>query len=40
MLVVHDVKPPFLSGTHKFTKQKEQVSLVKDPTSDFAKVAK
>lgn len=40
MLIVHDIKPPFLSASQKFTKQKEQISLVKDPTSDFVKIAK
>ena len=35
VLMVHDIKPPFLDGRIVFTKQMEVVSIVKDPTSDF-----
>lgn len=40
MLIVLNTRPPFLSGTIKFTRQKEMVSIVKDPTNDFAKLAR
>ena len=39
-LLVHDIKPPFLDGRVVFTKQQEAVSVVKDPTSDVAVLAK
>ena len=34
------MKPPFLDGDVHFTRQTEMVSTVKDPTSDFAKLAR
>lgn len=40
MLLVHDVKPPFLDGSATFTKQTKPVQVVRDPTSDFATLAK
>ena len=40
MLIVLNTRPPFLSGTIQFTRQKEMVSIVKDPTNDFAKLAR
>jgi len=39
-ILVHDLKPPFLDGSIVFTKQMEMVSVVKDPTSDLAVLAK
>jgi pre-mRNA-splicing factor ATP-dependent RNA helicase DHX38/PRP16 len=36
MLLVHDIKPPFLDGREAFTKQIQPVQVVRDPTSDFA----
>lgn len=39
-LLVHDFKPPFLSGKAVFTKQLEAVQYVKDPTSDMAIIAR
>ena len=40
ILIVHDTRPPFLDGRVSFTKQKEAVQVVKDPTSDFATLAR
>ena len=40
ILLVHDLKPPFLDGRVVFTTQQETVSVVKDPTSDIAILAK
>ena len=39
-LMVHNMKPPFLDGRVSFTKQKEAVCVVKDPTSDMATLAR
>ncbi|CDH56598.1 pre-mrna splicing factor [Lichtheimia corymbifera JMRC:FSU:9682] len=39
-VMVHDIKPPFLSGRVVFTKQLEAVQHVRDPTSDMAICAK
>ena len=39
-LIVSSIRPPFLSGKIQFTRQIEMVSTVKDPTSDFAVLAK
>lgn len=39
VLMVHDIKPPFLDGRIVFTKQIEIVSIVKDSTSDFVQIA-
>ena len=36
VLIVRNMKPPFLDGDVHFTRQTEMVSTVKDPTSDFA----
>lgn len=36
ILMVHDIKPPFLDGRIVFTKQTDPIQVVKDPTSDFA----
>jgi len=35
-LIVHDIKPAFLSNRTVYTKQQSMVSVVKDPTSDMA----
>ena len=35
-LIVHNLKPPFLDGRVSFSLQQSMVSVVKDPTSDFA----
>jgi pre-mRNA-splicing factor ATP-dependent RNA helicase DHX38/PRP16 len=35
ILMVHDIKPPFLDGRIVFTKQTEAVQVVKDPNGDF-----
>jgi pre-mRNA-splicing factor ATP-dependent RNA helicase DHX38/PRP16 len=40
VLMVHDIKPPFLSENFVYSTQTEQVQVVKDPTSDFAILAK
>lgn len=40
MLLVHDLKPPFLDGRENFTRQTKPVQVVRDPTSDFAVLAK
>lgn len=37
---VHDVKPPFLDENFVYTKQLQPVQIVRDPTSDMAKLAK
>jgi pre-mRNA-splicing factor ATP-dependent RNA helicase DHX38/PRP16 len=40
-LLVHQVKPPFLSGTGvSFSSQRQAVATVKDSTSDFARMAR
>ena len=40
ILMTHDIKPPFLDGRIVFTTQMEAVQVVRDPTSDFAKLSK
>lgn len=35
-LIVHNLKPPFLDGRVSFSLQQSMVSIVKDPSSDFA----
>jgi pre-mRNA-splicing factor ATP-dependent RNA helicase DHX38/PRP16 len=40
MLLVHDMKPPFLDGRQVFTKQADMVLPVKDATSDMAMIAR
>ena len=40
MLIVHDIKPPFLDGRIVFTKQTQPIQVVKDPSSDFVKIVK
>ena len=40
ILMVHDIKPPFLSGRDVSTTKEEIIQVVKDPTSDFAILAK
>lgn len=40
VLMVHDIKPPFLTGKSVTTKQEDTIQVVKDPTSDFAILAK
>jgi pre-mRNA-splicing factor ATP-dependent RNA helicase DHX38/PRP16 len=40
ILMVHDIKPPFLDGRIVFTKQTETVQVVKDPNGDFCQVSK
>lgn len=39
-LLVHDTKPPFLDGSIEFTKVKEPVIPVKDPTADISVLAR
>jgi len=39
-VLVHELKPPFLDGRVVFTTQTAMVSVVKDPTSDLAILAK
>jgi pre-mRNA-splicing factor ATP-dependent RNA helicase DHX38/PRP16 len=39
-VMVHDIRPPFLDGRQVFTKQLETVSVIRDPTSDMAQVAR
>jgi pre-mRNA-splicing factor ATP-dependent RNA helicase DHX38/PRP16 len=40
MLMVHDLKPPFLDGNTVYTTQMAQIQVVKDPLSDMAILAK
>ena len=40
VLMVHDIKPPFLSGKIVYTTQNGPIQVVKDPTSDFALLAR
>lgn len=40
MLMVHDIKPPFLDGNTIYTTQMSQIQVVKDPLSDMAILAK
>ena len=40
ILMVNDIKPPFLDGRIVFTKQVKPVQVVKDPTSDFSQICK
>lgn len=40
MLMVHDLKPPFLDGNIAYTTQLSQIQVVKDPLSDMAILAK
>lgn len=40
VVIVSNIKPPFLEGDVHFTRQTEMVSTVKDPTSDFAKLSR
>ncbi|KAK1370567.1 RNA helicase [Heracleum sosnowskyi] len=40
VLLVHDIKPPFLDGRIVFTKQAEPVMPIKDPTSDMAIISR
>lgn len=40
ILIVHDIKPPFLDGKTVFTKQTKPVSIVKDANSEMVKCAK
>jgi pre-mRNA-splicing factor ATP-dependent RNA helicase DHX38/PRP16 len=40
MLMVHDLRPPFLDGDTIYTTQMSQIQVVKDPLSDMAILAK
>ena len=40
MLMVHDLKPPFLDGNTVYTTQINAIQVVKDPLSDMAILAK
>lgn len=40
MLMVHDLKPPFLDGNTVYTTQTSQIQVVKDPLADMAILAK
>ncbi|KAK4856540.1 hypothetical protein QYF36_018544 [Acer negundo] len=40
ILLVHDIKPPFLDGRIVFTKQAEPIMPLKDPTSDMAIISR
>ena len=40
ILMVHDLKPPFLDGRIVFTTQTESVKVVRDPNGDFYQVCK
>ena len=39
-LLIKDLRPPFLDGRVAFTTQTEPVSVVRDPTSDMAQIAR
>jgi pre-mRNA-splicing factor ATP-dependent RNA helicase DHX38/PRP16 len=40
MLMVHDLRPPFLDGKTQFSTNMETIQVVKDPNSDMALLAK
>ncbi len=40
ILMVHDIKPPFLDGRMVFTTQTEPIQVVKDVNGDFYQVSK
>jgi pre-mRNA-splicing factor ATP-dependent RNA helicase DHX38/PRP16 len=40
IIMVHDIKPPFLEGANVSTNQAEQVQVVKDPKADLAVLAR
>jgi len=40
VLMVHEIKPPFLDGRIVYTTQSSVIQVVKDPTSDFAVLAR
>jgi pre-mRNA-splicing factor ATP-dependent RNA helicase DHX38/PRP16 len=40
ILMVHDIKPPFLDGRIVFTTQTQPVQVVKDPLGEFAQLSK
>ena len=40
ILMVHDIKPPFLDGRIVFTTQTDPVQVVKDPNGDFYQCSK
>ena len=40
ILMVHDIKPPFLDGRIVFTTQTDAIQVVKDPDGDFYQVSK
>jgi pre-mRNA-splicing factor ATP-dependent RNA helicase DHX38/PRP16 len=39
-VLVRNIRPPFLDGSIKFTRQVEAVATVKDPTSDMARTSR
>lgn len=40
ILMVHDLKPPFLDGRIVFTTQTEAIKVVKDLSGDFYQISK
>ena len=40
IIMVHDIKPPFLGGANVSTNQVEQIQVVKDPKSDLSVLAR
>lgn len=40
ILMVHDLKPPFLDGRTQYSTQMGAIQVVKDPNSDMAILAK
>lgn len=40
ILMVHDIRPPFLDGKSFFTEKSDKIEIVKDPNSDMAKFSK
>lgn len=40
MLIVHDLKPPFLDGKTQFSTNMDTIQVVKDANSDMALLAK
>ena len=40
ILMVHDLKPPFLDGRIQYSTQMGAIQVVKDPNSDMAILAK
>ena len=40
VLMVHDIRPPFLTGKRVYSGQNQKIQIVKDPNSDMAHISK